>query len=321
MKPFRFGIIGAGAIARKFCDAARRAGCEVAAVASKSGERAAAFAKEEQIPASFGDYAAMLDAVKPDAVYIATTHNFHYENIMLCLSRNIPVLCEKCMVCTKAEAEAVFAEAKRRGVFVMEAMWSRFLPQVQKAREWVKEGRIGEIELATSVVAFRADFNPESRLFNPALAGGAMWDVGVYAIEVLTCLLGEWPTETHALINRAPTGADRTASMLMRFSTCLASVQTSVVTCTSEGVTLGGTEGYIWLPHANTGHEALLYNRQKELVEHFDEPYDNGFVWEVEETVRCVRAGLLESPTVPWADTAACAGIFDEVLGGRNGTI
>ena len=314
MKPFRFGIIGAGKIAHEFCDAVRLAGFEVAAVSSKSPERAAAFAREENIPASFGDYAAMLDQTELDAVYIATTHNFHYENIMLCLSRKMPILCEKPMVCTKAEAEAVFAEAEKQGVFVMEAMWSRFLPQIRRAREWVKEGRIGQVELAHSVVAFRAEYDPESRLFNPELAGGAMWDVGVYAMELLTYLLGENPAEVQTMVSRAGSGADKSGAALMRFSNCLASAQTSVMTCTNEGITLGGTEGYIWLPHANTGSEAFLYNRQKELAEHFKEEYPNGFVWEVEETARCVREGLLQSPVVPWEDTVWCAGVFDQAL-------
>ena len=317
MKPFRFAIIGAGNIAHKFCGAVRLAGCETAAVASKSAERAAAFAQAENIPASFGDYAAMLDAVKPDAVYIATTHNFHYDNIMLCLSKNIPVLCEKAMVHTKAQAESVFAEAKKRGVFVMEAMWSRFMPQIQKARERVKEGRIGKIELANSVVAFRGEYDPKSRLFDPNLAGGAMWDVGVYAYEVLTYLLGEHPLERKAVVSRAETGADKAVTMAARFENCLASIQTGVMTCTAEGVTLGGTEGYIWIPCANVGNEAFLYNRKKELAEHFRQEYENGFVWEVEETVRCVREGLLQSPVVPWADTIDCAGAFDLVLKGE----
>lgn len=315
MQPFRFGIIGAGRIAHKFCDAARLAGCELAAVASKSADRAADFAKEEDIPASYGDYAAMLDEVRPDAVYIATTHNFHYENILLCLSRKIPVLCEKCMVCTRKEAEEIFAEAKKQGVFVMEAMWSRFLPHIQRAKQWLKDGKIGRVELANSVVAFRADYDPKSRLFDPALAGGAMWDVGVYAFELLTYLLGEHPLEVQPLVTRAPSGVDRAASLNLRFSDCLGTVQTSVVTCTPEGITLGGSEGYIWIPHANTGHEAFLYNRKGVLLEHFHEEYENGFFWETEETVRCVRAGLLESPVVPWADTLCCAEIFDKTLG------
>lgn len=315
MKPFRFGIIGAGGIAHKFCDAARIAGCEIAAVSSKSAERAAAFAQAEDIPASFGDYAAMLDNVELDAVYIATTHNFHYENIMLCLSRKKPVLCEKCMVCTKEEAEAVFAEAKKQGVFVMEAMWSRFLPHIQKAKEWMTEGRIGPVELATSVVAFRADYNPESRIFNPKLAGGALWDVGVYAMELLTYLLGENPVEVKSMVSRAESGADKATTVLMRFSNCLGTVQTGVMTCTNEGITLSGQDGYIWIPQSNTGREAFLYDRNRVLQEHFITDYPNGFVWEVEEAVRCIREGRLESPMIPWADTLWCAGVFDQVLG------
>ena len=314
MKAFRFGIMGAGRIAHKFCDAARRAGCEIAAVSSKSAERAAAFAKEEKIPCSYGDYAAMLDTEELDAVYIATTHNFHYENIMLCLSRKVPVLCEKCMVCTRAEAEAVFAEARKQNVFVMEAMWSRFLPHIRRAAKWLEEGRIGRPELASSVVAFRAEYQPEGRLFAPELAGGAMWDVGVYAAELLTYLLKETPEEVTSMVSRAPTGVDKASAALLRFSNCLGVIQTSVLAAAREGISLSGTEGSIWIPHSHAGREACLYNRRGILIEHFIEDYPNGFLWEVEETVRCVRNGLLESPVVPWADTLWCAGLFDQIL-------
>lgn len=312
---FRFAVIGAGKIAHKFCDAARRAGAQVAAVASKSEERAADFAKQENIPAFFGSYETMLDTVRPDAVYIATTHNFHYGNILLCLSKKIPVLCEKPMVCTKKEAEAVFAEAKKQNTFVMEGMWARFLPQVVQAKKWLEEGRIGHVELSTSTVAFRAEYDPESRLFNPALAGGAVWDVGVYALELITFLMGEQPLEVQPMITRTPSGVDRAVSVNLRFSDSLACAQTTCMASARNGIALNGTEGSIWIPDALHDKEALLYNRKGELAEHFITDFENGFVWEVEEAIRCVREGKLESPVIPWSDTIACAGIFDTVLG------
>lgn len=312
---FRFAVIGAGKIAHKFCDAARRVGAQVASVASKSEERAADFAKQENIPAFFGSYETMLDTVRPDAVYIATTHNFHYENILLCLSKQIPVLCEKPMVCTKKEAEAVFAEAKKQNTFVMEGMWARFLPQVVQAKKWLEEGRIGHVELSTSTVAFRAEYDPESRLFNPALAGGAVWDVGVYALELITFLMGEQPLEVQPMITRTPSGVDRAVSVNLRFSDSLACAQTTCMASARNGIALNGTEGSIWIPDALHDKEALLYNRKGELAEHFITDFENGFVWEVEEAIRCVREGKLESPVIPWSDTIACAGIFDTVLG------
>ena len=314
MESFRFGIMGAGGIAHKFCDAARRVGCEVAAVASKSLERAKEFAGEENIPAAFGSYEEMLKTTELDGIYVATTHNFHYENVMLALEHGLPVLCEKCMVRTRREAEEIFAEGKKRNLFVMEAMWSRFLPQIQKARQWVAEGRIRKVELATSIVAFRAEYDPKSRIFDPALAGGAMYDIGVYAIEVLTYLLGEPVLEVKSMTSWAESGADKADSLLLRFENCLANVQTGVMVVAPEGITLSGREGYIFIPYANVGNEAFLYNRERQLVEHFKEEYPNGFTYEIEETVRCVRAGLLESPVVPHEETLRCAGIFDQVL-------
>ena len=128
---FNFAIMGAGSIAGKFVDAVRRVeGCEVVAVASKSMERAEIFARRFVIERYYDSYETMLQEGSIDCVYIATTPNFHYELAKLCLAYNVPVLCEKAMFMNRKEAEDIFAESKRKGVFVMEAMWSRFLPAV-----------------------------------------------------------------------------------------------------------------------------------------------------------------------------------------------
>ena len=143
------GIMGAGGIAVKFAQAAAMVSdVEVRAVASKSLERAQRFAEANHIPHAFGDYQAMLSSGLIDAVYVATTGNFHYENILLALSSGMHVLCEKNMVATLKEAEHVFALAREKRLFVMEAMWSCFVPAVQKAHQWIAEGRIGPVQLA-----------------------------------------------------------------------------------------------------------------------------------------------------------------------------
>lgn len=142
----RFGIIGAGSIANHFCKAVEMLEeAEVVAVASSSEERAKAFARANHIPESYGSYEEMLQKSDINIVYIATTHNFHMDNIRLCFDYGKHVLCEKAMVLTAADAEEVFRLAKERNLFCMEAMWSRFLPQYQKAKQWVEEGRIGSI--------------------------------------------------------------------------------------------------------------------------------------------------------------------------------
>lgn len=142
-RKFRFGIMGAGNIAGKFCDAVSRIpDCEVAAVSGKSEERAARFAQENGIPTSYGNYEQMLEKERLDCVYIATMPNTHFELCMLCLKHRVPVLCEKAMFQSEKQAQEAFGQARRDGIFMMEAMWSRFLPAVRQAKAWLEEGRI-----------------------------------------------------------------------------------------------------------------------------------------------------------------------------------
>ena len=144
MKTITFGIMGAGKIARKFCNAITDVpGTRVVAVSSKSLERATEFAANNGVPRAFGSYEAMLEECEPDAVYVATTTNYHYENVKMALKAGKHVICEKSMVTSLAEAEELFSLAREKGVLLMEGMWSRFLPNIQKAKEWLDAGKIG----------------------------------------------------------------------------------------------------------------------------------------------------------------------------------
>ena len=311
MKTFRFAIMGAGGIAHQFCDAVRRIeGAEVCAVASKSMERAKTFAEKEGIAAYFDCYEQMLDTVKPDAVYVATTHNFHYENVKMVLSKGIPVLCEKPFVLNSADAKELFALAKEKNVLLMEAMWSRFLPQIQKAKEWIKSGAIGTLRMGHCVVGFKGERNPENRVFSPKLAGGAIYDIGVYAIELMTYLVDQPLCDKQVMILPAWTGVDASNVIALKFETCTAALQTTVMASPRQELTLTGDDGYIVIPNSNVGNEAYLY-KNGELVEHFKQPYGNGFTFEPADFIRCVNEGKLENEPVPASASNQCAEIFD----------
>ena len=227
MKICRFGIIGAGSIANHFCKAVEMLeDAEVVAVASSSEERAKAFAQANNIPESYGSYEEMLRNADINIVYIATTHNFHMDNIRLCFAYGKHVLCEKAMVLTAEDAREVFRMAKEKNLFCMEAMWTRFLPQYRKAKQWIEEGRIGKIQAATSVVGFKAHVGPEHRLVTPELAGGAMYDIGVYAIDPLAYLVGEKIEDSLGVWRKYPaTGVDERATVILRFASCDAMIQ------------------------------------------------------------------------------------------------
>ncbi len=317
MKTCRFGVIGAGTIAAHFCRAVKLVeDAEVVAVASASASRAAAFAEKNGVGASYGSYEEMLLKEDLDAVYIATTHNFHMDNIRLCLGYGKHVLCEKPMVLTAADAEEAFALAKEKNLFLMEAMWSRFLPQYQKAKEWITSGRIGAVQLANVTIGFRCDPDVNGRMLNPDLAGGAMYDIGVYAIEPIQYLIGEPAVDVMGVWRPHPvTGVDERVTMILRFPSCDAALQCMINGNAKEGVVLNGTDGYIEIPFVTGGYHVRLYDSGRNLVEEFYEKWENGFVYEIEETVRCIREGRLTSDVMPPEDTVACAAIYEKILG------
>ncbi len=314
----RFGILGAGSIAAHFCKAIPLVeGAELVAVASKSRERAEAFARENGVPQAYGSYEEMLREADINIVYIATTHNFHRENILLCLNAGKHVLCEKSMVTCAADAREVFRLAKEKNLFCMEAMWSRFLPQYRKAKQWIEEGRIGAIQSADVVIGFRAEVEPTHRLVSPELGGGAMYDIGVYAIEPLTWLIGEPVQEVLGAWRPHETaGTDARAAMILRFPSCDATAQCLFTANAGQYVHIFGSEGAIKLPFVNGGFEARLYNRDQSLAEEFLEPWEHGFRFELEEVVRCIAAGEIISPIMPPEATIECAQIYDRVLRG-----
>lgn len=310
----RFVILGAGNIAGKFADAvALLPDACVAAVASKSAERAEAFAALHHLPAAYGDYAEMLERERPDAAYIATTVNFHRELLELCIRRGVPALCEKAMFMNSADAKAVFGEARAAGVFLMEALWSRFLPPVQKARQWLQEGRIGELELIDSTLGFQPAYDDGNRFFNPALGGGAARDLLVYSYELAAFMAGGRPLETRQMHSRTPGGVDKQDLVEVRFPACLASLRAGFRAFGQQSqLVVYGSTGKLVLPEPHHGSLCTLYTADGKQ-EVFEQKVPNGFVFEIAEMIKCLGEGRLESPVVPWNDTLDCASLFDGI--------
>ena len=318
------GIIGPGTIAQRLVECASHIpDAHVAAAASKDVGRAKAFAEKFAIPAYFGNYAEMLQSVPIDLVYIATTHNFHYENIMLSLEHGKHVLCEKSMVCTERDALAVRNAARQKKLFVMEAMWSRFLATVNQARQWISQGRIGRLVGGNIRLGFKAPAAPDNRFYNPRLAGGALYDIGVYAIELAQYITGLTITDVRSMLRMTDTGVDGTAQLLLSFPKCTMSIQATILASVPQEAVLIGSDGYIVMPVPSYGSTCSLYNESGNILETFQEENANqlgtavnGSVAQLKEVIRCIRAGLLESPVVPLADTIACARVFDACYAG-----
>lgn len=317
---FRFGIMGAGIIASKFVDAVLKIpNCETSAIASKSEERAKEFAQKHGIKNSYSSYEEMLDSEKPDCVYIATTTNDHFRLTMMCLERKIPVLCEKAMFENSEEAAAAFEMAEKQNVFVMEAMWSRFLPAVRKVKQWVEEGKIGVPEISQFSIGFVAPEDNSNRYYSPNLGGGAAKDITVYAYEITTFIINQKIKNVAVSAAWSTSGVDLSNQISIEFEHTLASLTTSFAADIEDKMIVYGKEGKIILPMPHYSSECFLYGKDGGLIEHFkDETTQNGFTYQIEEVIRCIKAGKIESSVVEHRLTMECAKLFDKIAQTRS---
>jgi predicted dehydrogenase len=314
----RFGILGAGRIAERFAAVARGSeSAEVATVAARDEDRAAAFAARMGIPRHWRSYLDLVRDPGIDAVYIATTHNFHLEQAALCLEAGKAVLCEKPLATTKADAESLAALSRSRSVLLMEAMWTRCLPSFRRAREWVRDGRIGTPRLVEAAFCINAPFDPKDRLYDPALAGGALLDAGVYPIEFATGILGENPSSVRGVAHIGETGVDYFDSMSLGFpSGAVASLACGITAYAPRDALVAGDSGYLTVYDFLGSRKCELFDPQGRPVEFFHSDFEDGFIFEIEHFADLFRAGKIESDLIPLADTVVCAGVFDELRRG-----
>lgn len=316
MGNFRFVILGAGKIAGRFCNAVNLSeDCQVAAVASKSYERAQSFAAQHGLTAFYDSYEEMLTKEKPDCAYIAVTADAHFALTMLCLSHHVPVICEKAMFLNSNQAREAFCKAKEEKLFVMEATWSRFLPAVNQVREWLSKEIIGNPTWADMRIGFVAPEGADNRYFNPKLGGGAAFDITIYAYEIITWLIEKPIKNMYVSAYWGATGVDVTDHILLEYPDMMASLQTSFAAPMEERLVIYGREGRIVLPRPHVASEALLFDKTGNLLEHFQDVItQNGFVYQIAEVMRCIREGRLESSVVPHSATLDCAEVFDRIM-------
>lgn len=314
---FRFVILGAAKIAPKFVEAVRLSGESiVTAVGSKSAERAASFAAANNLERWYDDYGRMLDEEKPDAAYIATTPDSHFPLTMLCLSKGVPVLCEKAMFLNREEAEKAFGYAKEKNLFLMEAMWSRFLPATQQLKSWLAEGKIGHVEVIRTQIGFHVPEGDENRYRNKALGGGAARDILVYAYEQTDYVLEGENRKIHSSAIWGPTGVDMTDQVTLLYEKegreTLADLTVSFEVPMNDEMVLYGEKGKIVMPNPHYPSEVMVYDHHGNLTDHYkDEETVNGFVYEVREVIRCITEGKDHSDIETPETTIACAALFD----------
>ena len=315
-EPLRWGLIGTGWIADSFAaDLAFTDSGRVVAVGSRRIETANAFADRFEIPNRHASYEALVADPDVDVVYVATPHPMHHPNTLLALRAGKPVLVEKPFTMNAAEARELVAVARAEKLFLMEAMWTRFLPHVARIRQLIAAGALGEI---VSVSADHGQWfaqDPDFRLFAPELGGGALLDLGVYPVSFASMLLGA-PESIVALIEPAFTGVDGQTSMLFGY----ASGAQAVLSCTlsaksSTRAAIVGTEARIEIDgDFYTPTSFTLITRSGERTR-YDEPHQGRGLWhQADEVARCLREGLLESPLMPLDESISIMQTLDAVL-------
>ncbi len=311
----RFGILGAGKISRRFAAVlAESQEAELYAVAARDELRARDFAAHFDAETSYGSYAALLEDENVDAVYIGLTHDLHFRWTKAALLSGKPVLCEKPMAVSAGEAEALIALSREKQVLLMEAMWTRCLPAVRRAARWVRGGLIGPVRLIRADFCFDAPFDPTSRLYDPALCGGALLDAGVYPIEFAMGILGEHPEAVSGLALPSETGVDALDLIALRFpSGAMAHLSCAVNLALPGDAQILGENGSVLVRDFVRSTRAELYDEAGEPVATFTEDAGDGFLYEIDHFCQLLRQGALESPLVPLDDTLACAKVFDQL--------
>jgi predicted dehydrogenase len=313
-REIRWGVVGPGRIAEKVVeDFAVVDGARAVAVASRSLDRAEAFAGRHGLERAYGSYAEILTDPDVDVLYLATPHPQHHPVALPALRAGKALLVEKSFTATTAGAAEVVELARQTGVFVMEAMWTRFLPAVVALRELVADGAIGEVRSVQADLGVAREYDPADRLFDLALGGGALLDLGVYVVSFAQMLLGT-PERVVAAGSLFPSGADAEAAMLLDYGDGRsASLLTSLRNALPGQARIFGTTGWIdVLPRFHHPETFVLHRVGAEPETITRRPLGSGYAHELIEVTEGVRAGRSESTVMPLADTLAVQTVLGE---------
>ena len=299
-KSIHWGILGLGKMAGKFAaDLNEVPDAKVQAVASRDEARAEAFAQQFGATKAYADYTALCADPTVDIVYVATPHSLHFAHAKLALEAGKAVLVEKPMTLSAAETQALVDLAQRKKLFLMEAMWTRFIPATERLLEILQSGQIGYIVRLTADFGFRPAFKAEHRLFNPQLGGGALLDIGIYPLYLSLLCLGTaqgFSVDYHL----GPTGVDLSSTIKLNYrSGAEAKLFSSFEEQTPTEALIEGTQGWLKV-HSRFHHSAKLTLSLAGYEEEISLPFKgSGYVHEIEEVQRCLRNGELESPKHP----------------------
>jgi len=312
---FNWGIIGLGNIAETFAsDLKLLSNASLYAVASRNQKKADLFAKKHGVACAYGCYEDIIKNKNIDIIYIATPHSLHFDNTVMCLRNRIAVLCEKPLAINSAEVKKMVQYSEANNTFLMEAMWTRFLPSVEKVMDLLKENVIGKIQFIRADFGFKAPKDISNRLFNLNLGGGSLLDVGIYPVFLALLLLGK-PSVIKALASIGPTGVDENCGITMQYAEGqIASLFSSIVARTGKEAEIIGEQGRIILHSEFFRPTKLTVTRLNAGIETIEPHYTGkGFVYEAAEAMNCLEKGLIESEMMSHAFSIRLMEVLDSI--------
>jgi predicted dehydrogenase len=321
MKKVRWGIVSTGRITHQFVrDFEYVENGDVLAVASRRQESADAFAQQYGIARAYSSYGQMLRDPDIDAVYIATPHTLHFQNAVDAIGARKHILCEKPFTVGASDSRKLFRLAEQSSVFVMEAMWTYFLPAIRKAQDWVAEGRIGRLRQVKADFGYPLlPFDPDRREYDARLGGGCLLEMGIYPVAIAGLFIGGEPDTIKVVARKAPNGVEDDVQMLFDYgdndSGCSATLATSFRSKLQNWAYLIGEEGYIAIPDFFRAGECYLYHLDQ-CIEHFQDGRKSlGFNYETTAVNEDILAGRQQNTTMPWSATIHFQETMERVKG------
>ena len=310
----KIGVLGAGKISHKTVPAMIvLEEIECWAVASRSLEKAQAFAEEHGFRKAYGSYEEMLNDPEVELVYVATPHSHHYEHMMLCLKHGKAVLCEKAFTMNAKQAREVMEYAKAQGLFVAEAIWPRYMPSRKMINDVIESGVIGKVNTLTANLSYVIHEVP--RIYRPELAGGALLDIGVYGINFALMHFGTDIERVESSVQMTSTGVDGMETITIFYKDGRMAVLTHSIYARSDrkGI-IHGDKGYIVVENINNPQSVSVFDLEDKLIAHYDVPQQiNGYEYQFAECAKALAEGRTESWSMPMEDTVYMMEFMDSL--------
>lgn len=318
MQTIRWGILGCGKIARKFAsDLKLVANAELIAVAAREQSTADAFAKDFPAKYKHNSYQALVENAEVDVIYVATPHGLHYEHVMLCLQHKKNVLCEKAFAINYKQASEMIAFAKAQNVFLMEALWSKFLPHYQTMMAMLHEKKLGDIKSVLINFGFIPQEPIAPRIYDPKLGGGSLLDIGIYNVFFALSILGK-PDEIEASMTPSHTNVDEQCAILFKYKNgAFAQLFSTFASNLATEADINGNKGRIRLTTRFYEPSTVVefypkYVDSKQIIEVKKES-GFGYQYEARHVNDCLLKGLKESPVMKFDDTLLLMETLDRI--------